>query len=315
MRQRWRQFQLTTGTIFDIKKFAIHDGPGLRTTVFFKGCPLACWACHNPEGKEKRKDLFIREERCTLCGDCLDVCEPGAISLDGGTLQVDRSTCTSCGLCIDVCLPGALAVAGRDVTVPEVLKEIERDVVFYDQSGGGVTFSGGEPLSQPDFLLELMRECKKRDISIAVDTSGYAPLEIVASVAELADLFLYDLKLIDARRHEEFTGASNETILENLTWLSANGPPVVVRVPLFSGINDDEENIAALGSFVAGLSNGHTIDVLPYHTIGIDKYKRLDHLYKMGDVLPPSDEATGTVVRSLQAFGLTVLVRGNSNGN
>jgi pyruvate formate lyase activating enzyme len=305
---------LTTGTIFDIKKFAIHDGPGLRTTVFFKGCPLACWACHNPEGKERRKNLFVREERCTLCGDCLEVCEPGSISLDGGKLQVDRSTCTSCGLCIEKCLPGALVVAGREVSVQEVLEEIERDVVFYDQSGGGVTFSGGEPLSQPDFLLELMHECKERDISIVVDTSGFAPLDLVESVAKLTDLFLFDFKLVDGKRHEDFTGSSNEGILENLTWLSENGPPVVIRVPLFSGINDDEENISALGKFVAGLPKKHTVDLLPYHNTGIDKYRRLDHAYKMGDALPPSDAETEAVVRSLRAFGLTVLVRGDSNG-
>ena len=304
---------MITGTIFDIKKFAIHDGPGLRTTVFFKGCPLACWACHNPEGKEKSKDLLVLAERCTLCGDCLEVCEPGSISLASGTLQVDRSTCTSCGLCVDACLPGALVIAGREVTVEDVLEEIERDIVFYDQSGGGVTFSGGEPLSQPDFLLELMRECKARDISIVVDTSGYAPLDLVESVAELADLFLYDLKLVDAKRHEDFTGASNETILANLTWLSANGHSVVVRVPLFSGINDDQDNIAALGRFVAGLSNDHTIDLLPYHNTGIDKYKRLDHAYKMGDALPPSEKETGEVVRTLKAFGLKVFVRGESH--
>jgi len=291
---------LTTGIIFDIKKFAIHDGPGLRTTVFFKGCPLACWACHNPEGKEKRKNLFVREERCTFCGDCLEVCEPGSISLDGGKLQVNRSTCTSCGLCIEKCLPGALVVAGREVSVQEVLEEIERDVVFYDQSGGGVTFSGGEPLSQPDFLLDLMHECKERDISIVVDTSGFAPLDLVESVAELADLFLFDFKLVDGKRHEDFTGSSNEGILENLTWLSENGPPVVIRVPLFSGINDDEENISALGKFVEGLPKRHTVDLLPYHNTGIDKYRRLDHI-----------EA---VVRSLRTFGLTVLVRGDSNG-
>jgi len=301
---------VTTGTIFDIKKFAIHDGPGLRTTVFFKGCPLACWACHNPEGKEKRNDLLVRAERCTLCGDCLEVCEPGSISLNGGALQLSRSTCTVCGLCVDACLPGALVIAGREVTVEDVLEEIERDIVFYDQSGGGVTFSGGEPLSQPDFLLELMRECKARDISIVVDTSGHAPLDLVESVAELADLFLYDLKLIDAKRHEDFTGASNETILANLTWLSTNGPPVVVRVPLFSGINDDQDNIAALGRFVAGLSSDHTIDLLPYHCTGIDKYRRLDHAYKMGDALPPSEEETGEVIRALKAIGLKVLVRG-----
>ncbi len=306
-------YQLTTGTIFDIKKFAIHDGPGLRTTVFFKGCPLECWACHNPEGKEGRIDLFVREERCTLCGDCLDVCEPGSISLSDGRLTVDRATCTLCGLCASACLPGALAIAGRQVTVDEVMREIERDTVFYDQSGGGVTFSGGEPLSQPDFLLELMRECKERDISVAVDTSGHAPLDLVKSVAELADLFLYDLKLVDSQGHDEFTGSSNEDILANLRWLADNGPPVVVRVPLIEGINDDDENISALGKLVAGLNNGMSIDLLPYHRAGIDKYTRLGHAYRMVDASPPSEEATARVVRTLRAYGLKVLVRGDSH--
>ena len=303
---------MTTGTIFDIKKFAIHDGPGLRTTVFFKGCPLECWACHNPEGKEGRIDLFVREERCTLCGDCIDLCDPGSISLADSSLAVDRSTCTSCGLCIDACLPGALTIAGRKVTVGEVLKEIERDVVFYDQSGGGVTFSGGEPLSQPDFLLELLRECKERDISVAIDTSGQAPLDLVKSVAEMADLFLYDLKLVDAKRHEDFTGSTNEEILANLIWLAENGPPVVVRVPLLAGINDDADNISALGEFVAGMSNGLSVDLLPYHRAGVDKYTRLGHAYRMEDALPPSEEATDSVVRTLQEYGLKVFVRGES---
>lgn len=304
---------MTTGIIFDIKKFAIHDGPGLRTTVFFKGCPLECWACHNPEGKEARVNLFVREERCTLCGDCVEVCEPGSISLSGGdVLSLDRSTCTACGLCAEVCLPGAVTVAGREVTVREVMEEIERDTVFYDQSGGGVTFSGGEPLSQPEFLLALMRECKERDVSVAVDTAGEAPLDIVQEVAELADLFLYDLKLVDAKRHAEFTGSSNETILENLEWLARNGPPVVVRLPLFAGINDDEDNISALGEFVAGLNNGIAVDLLPYHRAGIDKYNRLGHAYRMANAEPPSEDAIAAVVGALRTYGLKVLVRGDS---
>ncbi len=306
---------MSTGIIFDIKKFAIHDGPGLRTTVFLKGCPLDCWACHNPEGKEARVNLFVREDRCTFCRDCLDVCEPEAISLDANMLRVDRSLCTTCGLCTDVCLPGALAIVGRKVTVEEVVKEVERDTVFYDQSGGGVTFSGGEPLSQPDFLLELMRECKERDISVAVDTSGQAPLELVKTVSELADLFLYDLKLVDAKRHEEFTGSSNEEILTNLTWVARNGPPVVVRVPLFAGVNDDDENISKLGEFVAGLPNRPSIDLLPYHRAGIDKYMRLGHGYRMADAVPPSDETVVAVTQKLRTYGLTVSVRGDFNGN
>jgi pyruvate formate lyase activating enzyme len=201
-------------------------------------------------------------------------------------------------------------MAGKEVTVDQIMVEVERDTVFYDQSGGGVTFSGGEPLSQPEFLLELMRECQDRDISVAVDTSGQAPLDLVKSVAELADLFLYDLKLVDAKRHEEFTGSSNEEILSNLTWLANNGPAVVVRVPLFAGVNDDDENIAALGELVASLDNGLSVDLLPYHRAGIDKYTRLGHAYRMEDAVPPSEETIVRVVEKLQAHGLKVSVRG-----
>ncbi len=303
---------MTTGTIFDIKRFAIHDGPGLRTTVFFKGCPLDCWACHNPEGKEKRIDLLVREDRCTLCGDCIDLCETESISLDGKTLRVDRATCTSCGDCIEVCLPGALAIAGREVSAREVLVEIERDMVFYDQSGGGVTFSGGEPLSQTDFLLDLMSKCRERCISTVVDTSGFAPLELVESVAELTDLFLYDVKLLDANRHQDFTGASNDTILQNLEWLAKHGPPVIIRVPLLPGINDDAKNIESLGKFASALSTEIPIDILPYHRAGIDKYTRIGHAYRLLDERPPSEETIGTTVRTLRTYGLKVKVRGDS---
>ncbi len=305
---------MISGTIFDIKKFAIHDGPGLRTTVFFKGCPLDCWACHNPEGKEKRVDVLVRSERCTFCRDCLDLCEPNAISLNGGkSLTLNREACEFCGKCIDVCLPGALQIAGREVTSGEVLEEIKKDVVFYDRSGGGATFSGGEPLSQPEFLLELLRECKKIEVSTVVDTSGVAPLELLAEVADWANLFLYDLKLVDDTRHNDFTGSSNTEILSNLEWLVDNDKKVIVRFPLFPGVNDDDANVSALGEFVNELPKAPVIDILPYHRAGIDKYERLGFDYRMPGITPPSEETTEQIAKTLRNKGLRVTVRGQAH--
>ncbi|UCD25784.1 MAG: glycyl-radical enzyme activating protein, partial [Gemmatimonadota bacterium] len=176
---------MISGTIFDIKRFAIHDGPGVRTTVFFKGCPLNCRACHNPEGQQVGSDLLIRDERCKLCGDCLDVCPHAAVEQNGDGIRIDRLRCDLCGACAQACLRGALEIAGKSVAVSDLVQQIERDLLYYDESGGGVTFSGGEPLAQPDFLLALLSECKRRDISTVVDTSGYAPLTVVRSIADL----------------------------------------------------------------------------------------------------------------------------------
>ncbi len=301
---------MSTGTIFDIKKFAIHDGPGVRTTVFFKGCPLGCWLCHNPESQEFEPELMLRDGRCDRCGDCIEVCTPDAISLNGTSIHVDRRKCDMCGACVDVCLPGAIELAGREVTVAEVIEEIERDTIFYDESGGGVTFSGGEPLSQADFALELARMCKERGISIAVDTCGYVAPEVFRRVAEHVDLFLYDLKIMSDDRHREFTGFSNESIHENLRWLSERGASVVVRFPLLPGINDDEENIRELAGFLASLPSRPPVDILPYHKAGVDKYSRLDKEHRTPQLQPPSDDSIAAVVRQLADFGLQVTVRG-----
>ena len=304
---------MISGTIFDIKSFAIHDGPGVRTTVFFKGCPLNCWACHNPEGQDVGSDLLIRDERCRLCGDCLDVCQRDAISQNGDGVQVDRLRCDLCGACADACLRGALEIAGKSVEVDAVMRQIERDVVYYDESGGGVTFSGGEPLAQPDFLLALLTECTKRDISTVVDTSGYAPLPVVRAVVDLVDLFLYDLKLVDSDRHKEFTGVPNGPILENVSWLSEHGSRLTVRLPLIPDVNDDKDNLSALGSFLSSLPRSHRIDILPYHRTGVDKYVRLGRGYHLSDKQPPSEERVTTAVQLLEQAGLNVTVRGESH--
>ncbi len=299
-----------SGTIFDIKKFAIHDGPGVRTTVFFKGCPLGCWVCHNPESQAFEPELMVRCARCTLCGDCLEVCAPGAISLNERSVRVDRYRCDLCGACADVCLAGAIEVAGREATVADVMEEIEKDVVYYDESGGGVTFSGGEPLSQAEFLLELARSCKARGIRTALDTCGHVAADVFRTVAEWVDLFLYDLKIMDEARHREFSGVGVESIHANLRWLAERGARVMVRFPLLPGINDDADNIQALGGFLAALRDRPPVDILPYHRAGLDKYERLGRSARARETRPPSVEAIAAAARRLQGFGLRVTVRG-----
>lgn len=306
---------MTTGTIFDIKRFAIHDGPGVRTTVFLKGCPLSCWACHNPEGQLAEPDIFVRSERCNLCQDCLEICRLGAICLDGGELVLAREKCDSCGSCAEVCLPGALELAGREMTVTEVMNEIEKDVLYYDESGGGATFSGGEPLSQPEFLQTLLGECKRIGISTAVDTSGHFPSFLVETFQPLVDLFLYDLKLIDEGRHWSFTGMSNRPVIENLRLLAQLDAAVIIRFPLLSGVNDDGDNVEQLGQLLASLPISYPVDILPYHRIGRDKYSRLGRIYRMGDTDPPSEAMVAAAARALVGFGLDVSVKGEAYAN
>jgi len=301
---------LITGIVFDIKKFSIHDGPGIRTTVFFKGCPLGCWWCHNPEGQSLEPELVFRESRCIRCGACLEVCAQGAISWDGDVVATDREKCVLSGACAEVCYAEAREIVGREMTVAQVMAEIERDVAFYDQSGGGVTFSGGEPLSQPDFLLALLRACKENEIHTAVDTCGFAAWETLDSIRKHVDLFLYDLKLMDEAKHREFTGVSNELILKNLQMLSAQGQDIFLRVPVIPGINDDAENIRQIGTFAAALPRLDRVDILPYHRAAAEKHHRLNKVYGLPETRPPSDERMAEITQILEGFGLRVKVGG-----
>ena len=210
---------MASGTIFNIQRYSIHDGPGIRTTVFLKGCPLSCWWCHNPESQKYGVQLVLWKERCIGCGGCNSVCPEGAISGGGFPPVIDSEKCSGCGLCAEECPAVALEMVGKTVSSDYVMKEIEKDLIFYDQSGGGVTFSGGEPLMQPEFLAELLEKCKARDIHTAVDTCGYANWEVL-SIAGLTDLFLYDIKHMDDLVHTRTVGVSNRIILENLAKLA-----------------------------------------------------------------------------------------------
>jgi len=294
------------GVIFDIKRYSINDGPGIRTTVFFKGCPLRCAWCHNPEGQDPNLELIYRESRCIGCLECLKDCPSGALSQVGKRISLNRTECVFCGNCWETCQSEALSIVGREVTSEEIMKEVAKDVVFYEESGGGVTFSGGEPLLQADFLSALTRECMIQGIHVAVDTCGCVPFEAFDRLLDRVDLFLYDIKFIDDERHRRYSGASNQQILENLRRLAENGSNVTVRLPIIPSINDDNENVERTAGFLASLSNVRDVDLLPYHRAGIEKYRSLGRSYKLGKIRPPSKERIGWIKEKLEAYGLRV---------
>jgi len=298
------------GIVFDIRRYSIHDGPGIRTTIFFKGCPLRCWWCHNPEGQSPTVEVIFRPKRCIHCGACLLACAQGAISWDGEEPITDREKCRCCGACVAACYAEARQVVGRELTVAQVMAEVERDTAFYDESGGGVTLSGGEPLEQPDFALALLQACQQQEIHTAVDTCGCAPWATLDRLRAYTDLFLYDLKLLDEARHRQFTGVSNRLILQNLQALSQRGHHIVLRLPVIPGINDDDASLRQIGAFAAALPHLDGVDLLPYHHIGVDKYVRLDRDYRLPATRPPAEERLAEIAHLLRQFGLSVRIGG-----
>lgn len=290
------------GTIFNIQKYSIHDGPGIRTTVFLKGCPLSCSWCHNPESQAFGPENMYYSKRCIGCGKCLEVCKHGAL--------YNRDKCTSCGSCAEVCYAKAREIVGKLTTVPEVMYQIDKDSIFYDESGGGVTFSGGEPLSQPEFLLELLRQCKKKEYHTAVDTSGYGSVETIKAISGFTDLFLYDLKLMDDDKHMKYIGVSNKLILENLKIISQLGNRIFIRIPLIPGINDDESNIKATAEVIQNTSGIEQVNILPYHNIAADKYNRLGKQSSLMTIPVPDREYVESIVGKFLAYGVKVKIGG-----
>jgi pyruvate formate lyase activating enzyme len=290
--------------ILNIMRFAVHDGPGIRTTVFFKGCPLSCWWCHNPESQSFQPELLYSADRCRFCGSCAAACPEHAI-VPGPESMTTTESCTRCGTCIDFCGVDARAIAGRVMTVPEILAEIERDTVFFDESAGGVTFSGGEPLSQPAALEALLLACRERRIHTAIETCGATSRETLLRLGTLADLVLFDVKLTDSDRHREFTGVPNTNILDNLAALTQMHRNVVVRTPVVPGVNDGAEDMEGLVALLSTLPVAR-LDLMPYHSAGAAKYRRIGREYLLSDTPAPSAEHMSSLAARFRAAGVTV---------
>jgi pyruvate formate lyase activating enzyme len=298
---------MVTGLVSKIQRYGLHDGPGIRTTVFLKGCPLSCRWCHNPENRSFARELVTLETRCVRCGECVKACPEGRRRVDGEPHDPD---CTLRGACVAACPTGALHGVGEPMTTAALLAEIRKDSAFHDESGGGVTFSGGKPFAQPEFLLAMLEACAERGIHTAVDTCGHAPTDQFLAAARWADLFLFDLKVADDARHERLTGVSNGLILHNLDALSRVHTTIWVRIPVVPGVNDDDDGLDALARLAASTPGVAQVNLLPYHRAGVPKFRRLHETYDLPDVAPPTPEAMSRIRDRFAAHGLNVMIGG-----
>ena len=292
------------GVIFDIQRFCTHDGPGLRTTVFMKGCPLRCLWCDNPESQIMTLEVMYFEDKCTNCGLCLERCPTRAIKMVNEKVKIDRLLCDACGECISVCAPGALKVTGEYMSVSEVVEAVERDYPFYRRSGGGVTLSGGEPLMQPKFAQSILRECQTLGTHTVIETMGYQEWDVLSKVLPFINLVIYDIKHMDSQKHRAFTGVPNKLLLENVIKISRMNIPVLIRIPIIPGYNDSRDNIEATLEFARGIDTLIGVEPLAYHPIGAIKYERLGREYKLKDLQPPSEERMQKLNSMIKGLGL-----------
>lgn len=282
-----------TPYIFNIQKFSTHDGDGVRTTIFFKGCPLRCMWCHNPESQHYYKELIFHHHKCTACGRCVAKCKQGANSIVDGKIVFDRSKCTACGVCTDWCITEARELAGKEYTVDTLVKEAMKDKIFYEQSGGGVTLSGGEVMASQhmDYVEEVCRKLHENGVSVFIDTSGYTDYENLKRILPYVDVFLYDIKVMDPEGHKKYIGVDNSLILENLKKLSDEGAGLYIRLPIIQQVNATDEHIESVIHFLKE-NNIHArqVNLLPYHDIGKGKYASLDMEYHDDEMSVPVSE-------------------------
>ncbi|MFC1926177.1 glycyl-radical enzyme activating protein [Chloroflexota bacterium] len=298
---------MTKGIVFNIQRFSVEDGPGIRTTVFLKGCPLKCPWCSNPESQNTFPEVVHRDSLCNQCGRCVEVCELNAISLNEKAVSIDRALCNNCARCVEVCLPGALTVYGKEVFVDEVLDEIRKDMIYYRNSGGGVTASGGEPLVQVDFVAALFQRCQAAGIHTTLDTCGYASKDALDKVLEHTDLVLFDLKILDQETHDRVLKTSQEPVLRNLNMLVEKGSNLLIRIPLIPTFIDTEENLKAIAELISRLNRDIKIEVLPYHRYGTGKYQMLDRSYEPDGLTTQTEEQLNAIKGLFHSFGVDCL--------
>lgn len=300
-----------TATIFDIKRYSINDGPGIRVTIFFKGCPLRCAWCHNPESFSMHIEKMYNATKCIGAQACVEICPNYALTLTVDGIVTNTDLCKLCGKCAEVCPTKAIEMTGYRETMNKILDEIEKERLVMDQSGGGVTFSGGEPLQHLHFLKKLLEECGKRGYHRAVDTTGFTETKNLLDVARLTDLFLYDLKHMNPEKHRQYTGVSNELILHNLQVLAKTGADINIRIPFIGGVNTDRENIEQSAAFIASLAGAKKqVNVLPYHNIAAHKYKKLGKEYNQNDLREPTAEEISMAEEIFRSHGLEIIVGG-----
>lgn len=300
------------GMIFDIKPYAINDGPGIRIAIYFKGCPLNCEWCHNPESISPHVQKMFTQSKCIGCGECVTACPKNACRLDSKEgIITDPDLCKLCGKCAEVCPTGATEMSGKMISPGELVDRIRKETVFFDQSKGGVTFSGGEPLMQPEYLIKVLDECGKEGIHRAVDTSGFAKTEILLEVAKRTDLFLFDLKMMDPVKHKRYTGVSNEKILENLWVLSETGANINIRYPMIKGVNAGEDDIRKMAEYVASLPGERKeISILPFHNLAEMKHKKLGNAYELTGMAEPSEADQQRAINIFSEYGLQASIGG-----
>ena len=292
------------GTVFNIQRYSIDDGPGVRTTVFMKGCPLTCLWCSNPESQSPLPEISWRYTSCKQCGTCATACPEKAITIDGGDVRIDRSLCKCCGKCVDACVPEALSISGKRMTVDEVFKVVKRDYDYYEASGGGVTASGGEILGQADFVSALFKRCRDEGIGTCADTTGFGDSAALEKILAHSDYVLYDLKHMDPGEHKRACGQTNELILRNLEVAVKSGAQVIIRVPLIPDFNTSDDALTAIAQTVCDIAGGVEVDIMPYHKYGANKYRMIGKTYTLDELRETLHQEKTRAQEIFESFGL-----------